>query len=77
MKVSFLSCLVIVTAPIHETTGFIFVRIQGGFHEIKNSVRTPHEKYRVTLLLLCTLSFLKQSHEIQKPLICDRYVMLL
>lgn len=25
-------------APIHETSGFIFVRIRGGFHEIRNSI---------------------------------------
>ncbi|XP_027075004.1 O-fucosyltransferase 27 isoform X1 [Coffea arabica] len=25
-------------APIHKTSGFIFVRIRGGFHEIRNSI---------------------------------------
>lgn len=35
----YVSMLVSVTAPEPQSTGFIFVRIRGGFHEIRNSVR--------------------------------------
>lgn len=33
-----LQILVFLTAPEDVSTGFIFVRIRGGFHEIRNSV---------------------------------------
>lgn len=42
----------VVTDPPARTNGFVFVRIQGGFHEIRNSVRT---RRFLTLLSSVTL----------------------
>lgn len=39
----------VVTDPPARTNGFVFVRIQGGFHEIRNSVRT--KKIQIILIL--------------------------
>lgn len=30
-----------IAAPEIQSTGFIFVKIRGGFHEIRNAVRIP------------------------------------